>query len=555
MSLHPQAIPPIPEETARVAHAVFPKGNVYMKLRDELGTIYHDHDFADLFPRRGQPAEAPWRLALVTVIQYAEGLTDRQAVDAVRRCIDVKYALSLDLTDPGFDFSILSEFRSRLLAHGAEHRLFEILLEQGRAHGWLKARGKQRTDSTHVLAAIRTLNRLESVGETMRHALNVLAEVAPDWLLEQSTPEWGERYSRRFEDYRLPKEPGERTALAETIGADGRRLLTALSAPNSPAWLRAVPAVETLRRVWVQQYYADEHRAQWRSEQDLPPAALLISSPYDPDARYSVKRTTMWTGYKVHMTETCEDDEPHLIIHTETTLATTPDNAVTDTIHHALEGQALLPHTHLVDAGYLDAAMLVTSRSVYEVDMLGPVSLDGSWQAQAATGFDVTHFHIDWAAHRVSCPASRTSRWWMSSTDRHGKEAIRVKFAPTDCQGCPLRLNCTRGQSRTLTLRPNPAEYQALHAARQRQSTPEFREQYAKRAGVEGTISQAVRVSALRRARYMGLKKVRLQASITAAALNLLRMGAWLAEIPHAHTPTSRFVALIASAQQQRAIA
>jgi len=195
------------------------------------------------------------------------------------------------------------------------------------------------------------------------------------------------------------------------------------------------------------------------------------------------------------MTETCEDDEPHLIIHTETTLATTPDNAVTDTIHHALEGQALLPHTHLVDAGYLDAEMLVTSRSVYEVDMLGPVSLAGSWQAQAATGFDVTHFHIDWAAHRVSCPASRTSRWWMSSTDRHAKEAIRVKFAPADCQGCPLRLNCTRGQSRTRTLRPNPAEYQALHAARQRQSPPEFRAQYAKRAGVEGTISQAVRES------------------------------------------------------------
>ena len=180
MSLHPQAIPPIPQETARVAQAVFPKGNVYMKLRDELGTIYQDQDFADLFPRRGQPAEAPWRLALVTLIQYAEGLTDRQAADAVRSRIDVKYALSLDLTDLGFDFSILSEFRSRLLAHGAEHRLFEILLEQGRAHGWLKARGKQRTDSTHVLAAIRTLNRLESVGETLRHALNVLAEVAPD---------------------------------------------------------------------------------------------------------------------------------------------------------------------------------------------------------------------------------------------------------------------------------------------------------------------------------------------------------------------------------------
>jgi transposase len=105
MSLHPQVIPSIPDETARVAHAIFPKGNVYMHMRDELGTIYQDQDFADLFPQRGQAAEAPWRLALVTVIQYAEGLTDRQAADAVRTRIDVKYALSLDLTDVGFDFS------------------------------------------------------------------------------------------------------------------------------------------------------------------------------------------------------------------------------------------------------------------------------------------------------------------------------------------------------------------------------------------------------------------------------------------------------------------
>jgi transposase len=225
------------------------------------------------------------------------------------------------------------------------------------------------------------------------------------------------------------------------------------------------------------------------------------------------------------------------------------------TLHRALEGLALLPNTHCVDAGSLDAEILVSSYSTYAVDRLGPVSLDGSWQAQSATAFDVTHFHIDWAAHQVSCPASRTSRWWMSSTDRHSKEAIRVKFAPTDCQGCLLRLNCTRGQSRTLTLHSNPAEYQALHAARQRQSTPEFRAQYARRAGVEGTISQAVRVSALRRTRYMGLQQARLQAIITATALNSLRIGAWLAEIPHAHTPTSRFVALISSAPEQRAIA
>jgi transposase len=206
MSLQPQRIPPIPEETARVAHAVLPKGNAFMRMRDHLGTLYQDQDFADLFPSRGQPAEAPWRLALISIMQYAEGLTDRQAAEAVRTRIDWKYALSLELTDAGFDFSLLSEFRSRRLSNGAERRLFDLLLEHFRERGWIKARGKQRTDSTHVLAAIRTLNRLECVGETMRHALNILAEVAPDWLLEHMVPEWAERYQKRFTDFRLPKE-------------------------------------------------------------------------------------------------------------------------------------------------------------------------------------------------------------------------------------------------------------------------------------------------------------------------------------------------------------
>ncbi len=225
MSMHPQPIPAIPEETVRIAQAVLPKSNVWMRMQDELGKLYEDEDFADLFPSRGQGAQAPWRLALVTIMQYGEGLTDRQAADAVCTRIDWKYALSLKMTDSGFDFSVLSEFRARLLAHGAERRLFDLLLEQCRERGWIKARGKQRIDSTHVLAAIRTLGRLECVGETMRHTLHVLAEVAPSWVLEHMDPLWAQRYEKRFSDFRLPNEEKKRVELAETIGADGRRLL------------------------------------------------------------------------------------------------------------------------------------------------------------------------------------------------------------------------------------------------------------------------------------------------------------------------------------------
>src|SRR6266852_9550878 len=238
MSLQPQAIPPVPEETARVARASLPKGNTFLHMRDELGTFFQDEDFLDLFSEKGQPAESAWRLALVMVMQYAEGLTDRQAADAVRTRIDWKYALSLEITDPGFDFSVLSEFRSRLLTNQAERRLFDVMLSQFRERGWIKERGKQRTDSTRVWAAVRAVNGLECVGETMRHARNILADVAPDWLLEQMKPEWSKRYQSRFSDFRLPKDEKSRMELAEEIGADGRDLLEKVYASTSHAWLR-----------------------------------------------------------------------------------------------------------------------------------------------------------------------------------------------------------------------------------------------------------------------------------------------------------------------------
>src|SRR5258707_9191686 len=213
MSLKPQAICPVPQETVRVAQAAYPKGNLYIQMRDVLGSIYTDEDFADLFPKEGQPTEAPWRLALVTVMQFVENLSDRQAADAVRGRLDWKYLLGLELTDPGFDASVLSEFRTRLIDQHAEERLLEKMLTLFQQKGWLKARGRQRTDSTHVLAKIRALNRLLCVWETMRAALNSLAIVAPSWLRTHSSSDWVERYGPRSEDSRLPAGEKERRAL------------------------------------------------------------------------------------------------------------------------------------------------------------------------------------------------------------------------------------------------------------------------------------------------------------------------------------------------------
>jgi transposase len=227
------------------------------------------------------------------------------------------------LTDPGFHFAVWSEFRTRLLESEQGERLLTALLQACQARGWLKARGKQRTDSTQVRASIRTIKRLECAGETRRSALNDLAVVAPDWVRSQVPAEWHERYDSRIEDYQLPKEATRRHAMAEQIGADGWHRLSAINGSQAPAWLREIPAVAVRRRVWIQQFYVSEDHVHWRADDNIPPASLLISSPYDPEAHLSIKRSTVWTGYKVHVTETCDEDSPPLLIHVETTPATT----------------------------------------------------------------------------------------------------------------------------------------------------------------------------------------------------------------------------------------
>jgi transposase len=234
MTWRPQPLPPVPEATAAAVRAAFPKGNLYVDLRTEFGTLYEDQLFADLYPPQGRPvAVAPWRLALVMIMQYIEGLTDRQAADAVRRCMDWKYALSLDLHDPGFDFTLLHDFRQRLLAQDAAQRLLDTFLTTCKARGWLKARSTQRTASTHILAALRTLHRLECVLEAMHAALNQLSAAAPGWVQQRVSLEWDDRYGLRSDQVRLPKEVRKREALAHQIGADGYQLLDSGGPPRA----------------------------------------------------------------------------------------------------------------------------------------------------------------------------------------------------------------------------------------------------------------------------------------------------------------------------------
>ena len=536
MSLKSLPIPPIPEEIARVAHAVFPRGNVFMQVRDMLGVIYTDDAFADLFPTHGQPAFAPWRLALVTVFQFMEGLTDRQAADAVRDRLAWKYALSLELTDPGFDHTVLSEFRSRLVEGNAEQRLLDLLLERCREGGWLKAHGRQRTDSTHVLAKIRTLNRTLCVAQTMVYVLNVLSEVAPEWVRAHVPTEWVERYGERLEHERLPKADEERKQYANQVGTDGWSLLTALDAIATPDWMKTLPAITTLRTMWDQQFEPLDHGGRWRLDPALP-AAQLITSPYDLDARNGKKRTTFWVGYKVHFTQTCDEDAPQLITHVKTTQAPISDEGVVSAIHADLAEKELLPDQHLVDAGYVTATNLEKTQSCYGVDLVGP-TLKTHWY-QAETGYDLTHFCIDWEAETVTCPQGRISSSWTPVQDA-GKALIKVKFSQSDCKVCPAQTSCTGTTRRTLTLHPKE-QMQALLAARERESTDAFKDTYRHRAGIEGTHSQSVRAMGLRRSRYIGLRKTHLGHVAVATAITLIQLMSWLRGEAPEQTRTSAF--------------
>jgi len=449
----------------------------------------------------------------------------------------------------GLPNSLWSEFRLRLVEEGVETLLLDRLLEVCKQRGWLKAGGKQRTDSTHVLARVRSLSNLECVGETLRAVLDDLATLAPEWLVQQISLDWFERYSHRVENYRLPKAESQRTALAQQIGADGLHLLQALQQPTAPAELKEVSSVQLLQQVWQQYYDLTGEQAKWRAGPQASEDEGIIRSPYDPQAQTGKKRDQTWLGYKVHFTETCALQEseqeqaksiPHLIVQVQTTVAPVQDVEVTATIQEELAKRDLLPEEQIVDTGYVDAELLVSSQQKHGIKLVGPVLADNSWQAKAGKGFDLAHFQIDWQNQQATCPQGQISSRWSVAGER-----MEVVFASQVCAACPVRSECTQSQTtgRVLHLRPQAA-HEALHARRQDQQTQTFRQQYAKRAGIEGTHSQAVRRMGLRRARYDGLDKTHLQHVLTAVAINLVRIDAVLTQTPRGKTRRSNFARL-----------
>jgi len=548
-----------------------------VQIRDRLGQWLADEDFAAAFGIRGKPGWAPSRLALVTILQRAEKLTDRQAAEAVRTRIDWQYLLGLPVDDPGFDHTVLAEFRGKVAEAGLEQVALDALLARLAADGLVKAGGKQRTDSTHVTAAVAALNRLELAGESVRAALEALAAARPDWLEKRiCVADWTRRYGTPLTSWRPPASQAKQDELAIAYARDGYALLEAVYDPSSPPWLRELPAVDVLRRVLVQNYTRAitgngreviKRREKEPEGDGLPPGHARIASPYDTDARWGVKRDTFWLGYKLHVTETCDDEPrcgcpaagdggtgrrghdqdcaspafPNLITHVATTQATVPDNQMTAVICGDLAAKNLAPGRSYLDSGYLSAALVVTALATWGIALIGPLLADTSAQARAGNGYARADFTIDYGNRTVTCPQGKTSASWTPCAQR-GKDAIVVHFSFADCGPCPARALCTTGKRRQLTLPPRDlAEAQA--AARAAEKTIPFQADYARRAGVEGTMHQAASHGA-RRARYRGLPKTRLDHVYMACALNLLRLEAFWNGTPLDRQRTSHLARL-----------
>lgn len=558
----------VPADTAATAWACCPAGAPAMWMRDKVQELFSDNDFSDWYSGDGRPGVSPARLALVSVLQYAENLTDRQAARAVACRIDWKYALGMGLSEPGFDHSVLSEFRDRLAQDDRADRLLALMVDRLAAAGLVKRRGKQRTDSTHVLAAVRRLSRVELAGETLRVALEAIAATDEGWLAPLVTSDWIRLYGEAVHGERLVRRGTDLDAYVLQVGADGMSLLHAVYREDTPAVISRLPQVETLRQVWVQQYFYDQNgQLCWRQANSSkaktaregkdrrprtrsaeggatdPEAATVpwsgrhIVSPHDPQARYARKAgKTEWIGYKDHQTETCDQGTPHVIVNVVTTPAAEQDWDVLPRIHAWLDAHGMAPAEHYLDSGYVTPHAIHQADTEHAITIIGPVR--ENFRAAEKPGFSKHDFRINWDQHTVTCPQGVTSLPF-THTVMDGRPGWSVGFRRHDCNTCTARSQCvssTDNRGRHLYLLPQPLQ-EIQTNARLEQQTQQWQQKYALRAGCEATVSETVRAHGLRHCRYRGLAKTHVQHVLTAAGVNLIRLSQYR---PHSGKPRRR---------------
>jgi transposase len=515
---------PMPPETAAIGEALLTDDSPYRLVGDQLFVQLSDAEFADLYSAEGKPGISPVILAFVTVFQFMEKLPDRQAAEAIRMRLDWKYALHLPLTYAGFDYSVLSEFRDRLLAHEAEGRVFEKLVSEFRVLGLIKERGRQRTDSIAMLTHVRHLSRLELVVETLRVAVGAILKAERAWGEKVIPPSWEARYGERFVMQRHT--PDEWAAHDQQVGSDGQWLIGRLEGAEAPAVIQTLPEVQVLKTVWVQQFRETAGKVAYQVGSTYD-GHTQIQTPHDPDARYSKKRTQEWIGGKVQVTETDEADAPHLITDIAGTCSSHTDYEALPAIQARLQERHCLPAQQYADGAYLSGPNLAHSAE-HGIDLIGPVFSVISKQSKIPNGITTEQFEIDLENLQARCPAGVTVQ-----PDFGWGGKVRFHFPVERCASCALRPRCCTGKGgRTLCVGPT---YPLLQAARQRQTTEAFKQDYHQhRSGVEGCLSSLVRGVGLRVSRYVSHRKRHLQALFSGTAANLKRVAHWLAgERPH----------------------
>ncbi|MEU5304213.1 IS1182 family transposase [Streptomyces noursei] len=498
-----------------------------MWVRDRLDGLWCDEDFADWYPRDGRPGLSPAQLATVCVLQFLLGLSDRQAAEAVRCRIDFKYAMAMELDDPGFHHSVLADFRDRLTEGDRADRLLDLALARLKEAGLVRQRTTQRTDSTHVLAAVRDLTRLELITEAVRAALEEVAGTAPHLLDDLVDEDWGRRYGRPV---RLGKNPTKPKTRILATGNDAVRLLEHLHQHGGD---RAFgPRVQALRQIMVQNHHRDAAgHLRWRTAETedgpgLPPSSRAIVSPYDTSARYTRHgHIISWKGFSAHLTETCAPEGPNVITDVATTAATTHDSKVLPSIHTRLHRRGLLPAEHLVDAGYTSLPHLAQAARDHQVTVSGPLKANPTRQHRRGEGFARDDFHVDYERQQVTCPQGQVSQGWHGPYPTSSPTAaplIVARFTKSQCQPCPARAQCTASRASHRTVGFPPRELRDLQLRiRAEQQTPEWKTRYAVRSGVEGTVNEFAHGHGMRRCRYRGQDKVHVQHVLTAIAINI----------------------------------
>ena len=509
----------MPSETERIGRALLKKDNAYRLIGDKLFANISEQEFADLYPSEGQPGLSPVILAFVAVFQFIEKLPDRQAVESLRVRMDWKYALHLPLEYEGFNFSVLSEFRDRLLEGQAEGRVFENLVKQIQGLGLIKEHGKQRSDSIAMLTKVRWLSRLEVAVETLGLAVVGVVNTEPDWSEEILPPSWEDQYGERFVMQRhTEKEWQEYEA---NIGNDGQWLLKRLVDGSAPAGLQELSEVKLLQTVWAQQFRAEAGQVVFQEIKKYD-GHTQIATPHDPEAHYSRKRHSEWIGSKVQVTDTDDEGYPHIITDIVSTDSSLTDYEALPDIQDRLAQRHCTPAQHYVDAGYMSGFNL-TNSAHRQIDLIGPLAFPVTAQDLLVDGITQAQFHVDLQQKIVTCPQGHQARSPVQT-----EKGLRFQFRTQDCDACPLRSRCCAGKhGRTIRISDY---YEVRQQACQRQKTQAFKQDYAQhRSGVEGSLSALTRGNGMRVSRYIGQKKRNLQALFTGCAANLQRTARWLA--------------------------